>query len=71
MTAHTALASAARDASALPVAGGAWCVTWRGDDGAVHAAFCDDVTGVPDGCAIARDGKVIVTETILGEDKVA
>jgi hypothetical protein len=73
MTAHTALASAARDASALPVAGGAWCVTWRGDDGAVHAAFVDVVdwhaVDACNGC-VARNGND-VTETIAHMEEVA
>jgi hypothetical protein len=66
----TALASAARDASALPVAGGCYAVSWEAC-GTTHTAFTDDITGVPEGCAIARDGKVIVTETIAHMEEVA
>jgi hypothetical protein len=72
MTAHTALASAARDASALPLAGGAWCVAWE-TDGRIGVAFVDAVdwhaVDACNGC-VARNGND-VTETIAHMEEVA
>jgi hypothetical protein len=67
---HTALASAARDASALPLAGGCYAVAWE-TDGRIGVAFVDAVDWhAVGGMAVAKDG-VIVTETTLGEDEAA
>ena len=72
MTAPTALASAARDASALPVAGGCYAVAWE-TDGRIGVAFVDAVdwhaVDACNGC-VARNGDD-VTETTLGEDEAA
>jgi hypothetical protein len=62
MTAHTALASAARDASALPVAGGAWACAFQTVHG-TGVAFTDTLTGIAHGCAVARAGRYVVIET--------
>jgi hypothetical protein len=70
----TALARIARDASALPLAGGCVTVTWEAD-GQWHTAYTDDPDSIPAATlatvAVARDGTIIETETILGEDEAA
>jgi hypothetical protein len=56
----------ARDASALPLAGGCYAVCWEAD-GQWHTAFVDDVTGIPAATlatvAVARDGTLVTMET--------
>jgi hypothetical protein len=72
--ATNARARIARDASALPLAGGAYAVVWE-SDGAPHVAFVDTLTGIPAATmamvAVARDGTIIAVETALGEDEAA
>jgi hypothetical protein len=65
----------ARDASALPLAGGCYAVCWE-TDGAPHVAYVDTLTGIPAATlatvAVARDGKLVTMETeSIGEGKVA
>jgi hypothetical protein len=64
----------ARDASALPLAGGCVTVTWE-TDGAWHTAFCEEPDSIPAATmatvAVARDGTMISDETTLGEDEAA
>jgi hypothetical protein len=69
-TMRSALASAARDASALPVAGGCYAIAWE-TDGRIGVAFVDAVDWhAVGGMAVAKDG-VIVTETIAHMEEVA
>jgi hypothetical protein len=71
----TALARIARDASALPLAGGCYAVCWETSDGQWHTAYCEETESIPAATmatvAVARDGVVIVVETTLGEDEAA
>jgi hypothetical protein len=72
----TALARIARDASALPLAGGSCAVTWcDAVDGTWHTAYTDDAESIPAATlatvAVARDGAIIAVETTLGEDEAA
>jgi hypothetical protein len=70
----TARARIARDASALPLAGGCVTVTWEAD-GQWHTAFVDDVTGIPAATmatvAVARDGVIIEMETTVHMEEIA
>jgi hypothetical protein len=64
----TGMERIARDASALPLAGGCVTVTWEDTvDGTWHTAFCDDVTGIPAATlatvTVARDGALVTMET--------
>jgi hypothetical protein len=56
----------ARAASALPLADGAYAVTWEAD-GQWHTAFCDNTDSIPAATlatvAVARDGAFIAVET--------
>jgi hypothetical protein len=56
----------ARDASALPLAGGCVTVTWEAD-GQWHTAYTDEPAGIPAATmatvAVARDGAIIEMET--------
>jgi hypothetical protein len=56
----------ARDASALPLAGGCVTVTWEAD-GQWHTAFCEEPDSIPAATmatvAVARDGAIIEMET--------
>jgi hypothetical protein len=71
----SALQRIARDASALPLAGGCVTVTWCDERGAWHTAFVDDVTGIPAATlatvAVARDGRIIEVETTVHMEEIA
>jgi hypothetical protein len=71
----TARARIARDASALPLAGGSCAVTWCDERGNWHTAFCEEAESIPAATlatvAVARDGTMISDETTLGEDEAA
>jgi hypothetical protein len=70
----TGMERIARDASALPLAGGCVTVTWE-IEGKWHTAFCDDVTGIPAATlatvAVARDGAMIEMETTVHMEEIA
>lgn len=60
----TALARTALSASAIPLAGDGFAVTWRDAvDGTLHTAYTDTLAGVGAGYAVARGGKLISDET--------
>jgi hypothetical protein len=65
----------ARDASALPLAGGSCAVTWEAADGAWHTAFCEEPESIPAATlatvAVARDGAIVEMETEMRMGDVA
>jgi hypothetical protein len=64
----------ARDASALPLAGGSCAVTWE-TDGAWHTAYTDDADSIAAATlatvAVARDGRIIEVETTVHMEEIA
>jgi hypothetical protein len=67
----TARARIARDASALPLAGGSCAVTWRDAvTGAWHTAFVDSAADAPHGMTIARNGRHAVIERKWKQQRV-
>jgi hypothetical protein len=61
----------ARDASALPLAAHDTTVTWCDERGNWHTAYTDEPDSIPAATlatvAVARDGKLIETETRMGD----
>jgi hypothetical protein len=63
----------ARDASALPLAGGSCAVTWEAD-GQWHTAYTDEPESIPAATlatvAVARDGAIVEMETETTETRM-